>query len=138
MKLLEDDRKPDKNVNLSDNDRKVALSEADELWKALNTKDEAGEITKIIKNNPDVYKSVKSAGERIWRAPSLKSVTGGEYDANPRGGVPRLRGEPKLPKVMDGAGVLGDLLFFWQGVSGMIRGERPCDVMDACPVPQVA
>ncbi|MDR6981264.1 RHS repeat-associated protein [Streptomyces sp. 3330] len=69
VKLLEDDRKPDKNVNLSEADRAVALAEADELWKALNTVDDAGAVTKLITDNSEVYNSVKSAGERMWRAP---------------------------------------------------------------------
>ncbi|WP_306191921.1 DNRLRE domain-containing protein [Streptomyces sp. MK5] len=135
-KLLEDDRKPDKNVNLSEADRKVALTEADELWQALNTKDDAGAITKVIKGNPEVFNSVKSAAERTWRAPSMKSITGAEYEANPRG-VPRLKGEPKLPKLLGGASVLGDLLFIWDGIRSIMNADQPCDVT-GCPVPQVA
>jgi hypothetical protein len=136
-KLLEDDRKPDKKLNLSAADRSVALSEADELWRALNTTDDAGAITKLIKENPDVYSAVKAAGDRMWRAPSMKSITGAQYDANPHG-VPRLRGEPKLPRLLNGMGVVGDVLFIWEGISSILRGDQPCDLIGNCPVPEVA
>jgi RHS repeat-associated protein len=135
VKLLEDDRKPDKNVTLSEADRAVALAEADELWKALDTTDDAGAVTKLITENPEVYNAVKSAGERMWRAPSMKSITGAEFDPNPRG-VPRLRGEPKLPKLMNGAGALGDLLFIWEGMKSIMGGDQACDVTGTCPVPE--
>ncbi|MFI6932946.1 DNRLRE domain-containing protein [Streptomyces sp. NPDC050287] len=136
-KLLEDDRKPDKKVHLSEADRNVALAEADELWKALNTVDENGAVTKLLKENKEVHNAVKSAGERMWRAPSMKAISGGTFEPNPHG-VPRLKGEPKLPKVLNGAGALGDLLFIWDGLRSLFRGDQPCDVTGGCPVPEVA
>jgi RHS repeat-associated protein len=132
VKLLEEDRKPDKPVHLSEGDRTVALAEADELWKALNTVDEAGEITKVMSENPEVYNAVKSAGERMWRAPSMQSITGAEYTPNPRG-VPRLKGEPKLPKLLNGAGAVSDLIFIWEGMKSIMRGDRVCDFTGTCP-----
>ncbi|MFE5026871.1 DNRLRE domain-containing protein [Streptomyces sp. NPDC056656] len=136
-KLLEDDRKPDKKVNLSEADRNVALAEADEIWKALDTVDENGAVTKLINENQEVHNAVKSAADRAWRAPSMKAITGGEFEANPHG-VPRLKGEPRLPKLLNGAGALGDLLFIWDGMRSLFRGDQPCDVMGDCPVPEVA
>ncbi|WP_225837045.1 RHS repeat-associated core domain-containing protein [Streptomyces sp. NK08204] len=136
-KLLEKDRKPDKPVNLSEADRNVALAEADELWRALDTKDDAGAVTQIMKDNPKVYSAVKSAVEHAWRAPSMKSVTGGEFEESSHG-VPRLRGAPTLPKVMDGVGVLSDLLFLWDGIKSVYNADPSCDVMGDCVVPQEA
>jgi hypothetical protein len=65
----------------------------------------------------------------------MKSITGAEFDPNPRG-VPRLRGEPKLPKLMNGAGALGDLLFIWEGMKSIMGGDQACDVTGTCPVPE--
>ncbi|WP_351234465.1 DNRLRE domain-containing protein [Streptomyces sp. NPDC002133] len=137
VKLLEADRKPDKPTQLSVADRSIALGEADELWKALNTVDENGAITKILKENDVAASAVKKAANITWRAPSMASITGGTFESNPHG-VPRLKGEPKLPRIMNGLGVAGDLLFIWHGVESLLRGDQPCDVMGDCPVPEVA
>ncbi|MEV0039509.1 hypothetical protein [Streptomyces sp. NPDC050804] len=99
--------------------------------------DTAGEITKVIKGSPEVFNAVKAAAERMWRAPSMGSITGAEFTANPRG-VPRLKGEPKLPRLLNGAGALSDLVYLWEGVKSIIRGDQPCDVMGDCPVPETA
>ncbi|MFE7332136.1 hypothetical protein ACFU8W_46195 [Streptomyces sp. NPDC057565] len=104
---------------------------------ALNTVDENGAVTKIINKNQEVHNAVKSAADRMWRAPSMKAITGGEFEANPHG-VPRLKGEPRLPKLLNGAGALGNLLFIWDGMRSLFRGDQPCDVMGDCPVPEVA
>ncbi|MDR6981263.1 hypothetical protein J2X68_008006 [Streptomyces sp. 3330] len=65
----------------------------------------------------------------------MKSITGAEFDLNPRG-VPRLRGEPKLPKLLNGAGALGDLLFIGEGMKSIMGGDQTCDVTGTSPVPE--
>ncbi|MCX4855667.1 hypothetical protein OG426_44310 [Streptomyces canus] len=102
IKLLEEDRKPDKPVSLSESDRTVAISEAEEIWGALNTKDEAGVVTKLMTDNREVYNSVKAAGERMWRAPSMKSITGAEYEANPPAASRDSKVNPGSPKCLQG------------------------------------
>jgi RHS repeat-associated protein len=74
-KLLERDRKGE--ISLSEGDRRVALDEAKQLWDALDTKDQARAVTKLMREVPKVASSVRKAGTRALRAPSMSSVTGG-------------------------------------------------------------
>ncbi len=132
-KLLEDDRKG-AIPPLSAADRAVDLSEADELWKALDTKGKAGKITAILESNKKVSSSVKAAARRVIRAPSMASVTGGIYEEVPHE-APRLVNSPKLPKVIFGLGVAGELLWFLDSVKSIVEGD--C-VYDCDYKPQVA
>ncbi|MFI9004984.1 RHS repeat-associated core domain-containing protein [Streptomyces sp. NPDC053541] len=134
IKLLENDRKPDRSLRLSESDREVALAEAEEIWNALDTEDKAGKITEIMETNPEVKSTVKAAVERAIRAPSMASITGETYDINPRGGSPKPLGGARLPKLLNGLGVAGDILFLVDGILAPFRGERTCDLYGDCPV----
>lgn len=121
VKLLEDERKG-KIPPLSAGDRAVALREADEIWKALDTKDKAGKVTEILKTNKEVHSSVESAARRVIRAPSLASVTGGVYEPVPYK-EPRLTNSPKIPKIVGTLGVAGELIWLFGAVKSIVKGE---------------
>ncbi|MFF7389756.1 RHS repeat-associated core domain-containing protein [Streptomyces scabiei] len=135
--ILENDRKG--NVQLTPNDRNIALAEAQELWGALNTKDTAGEITKVIKSNDQVASTLRAAGKHAIEAPSMSSITGSEFKANVyqgrEVGKPKLTSAGRLPRLLGAAGVAGDALFFIQGIIDIWNGGG---CMLGCPEPQEA
>ncbi|MFF1415397.1 RHS repeat-associated core domain-containing protein [Streptomyces sp. NPDC058289] len=132
--LLEEDRNPRSSTHLSASDRAVILTEAEEIWKALDTVDEGGEITKVLKTNPVAKSTVKAAVEKMWKAPSMASITGAEFDHSPYR-APQARGNPKMPRVMNGIGIVGDILFIWDGMKAFLGGEGSCEYTTQCQGP---
>ncbi|MFE2011322.1 RHS repeat-associated core domain-containing protein [Streptomyces sp. NPDC059491] len=130
VKLLEEDRRPNYAFHLSAADRAVALKEVEEIWDALNTNDKAGEIKKIMLANESVYKAVDKARIMMETSPSVSSITGLTFKASHPLQQPRTTG--RLPKLIGGLGLVGDLLFIGEAVTAPFR-EGSC-VFDACAV----
>ncbi|MFJ3781963.1 RHS repeat-associated core domain-containing protein [Streptomyces sp. NPDC090093] len=84
--LLEDDRKAkvkDGKGILSDADRKVAIDNAKELWTALNSDDVAGAVTKRVKDNPVIEKTMTNLVKTVIAAESMSEVTGQKFAVPP-------------------------------------------------------
>ncbi|MEV4943492.1 RHS repeat domain-containing protein [Streptomyces zaomyceticus] len=131
VKLLEEDRKPDKAFQLSAADRAIALKEVDEIWRALNTPDNAGEITKILQANESAFSSVQKARTVMENSPSVSSVSGMKFTQSDPLRAPRPVG--KLPKLLGGLGIFGELLFIGDAITTPFR-EGSCVFGDQCPV----
>ncbi|MFE5721403.1 RHS repeat domain-containing protein [Streptomyces erythrochromogenes] len=84
--LLEDDRKAkvkDGKGILSEADRKVAIDNAKELWTALNVDDVAGAVTKRVKDNPVMEKTMSNLIKTVIAAESMSEVTGQKFAVPP-------------------------------------------------------
>ncbi|MFJ4833823.1 RHS repeat domain-containing protein [Streptomyces sp. NPDC088747] len=137
QKLLEADRKGE--TALTPEDRKIALGEAKEIFGALDHKDTGGKITQVLKSNSDIASSVRVAVNETIASPSMASITGATWEAKMYNGrvvgKPRLTNEPKLPRVMGALGIVGDLLFIYEGVKSAVQGDTSCSMGD-CPDPR--
>jgi hypothetical protein len=73
---------------------------------------------------------VRVAVSETIASPSMASVTGGTWEAKTYNGrvvgKPRLTNEPKLPRIAGALGIVGDLLFIYEGVKSVVRGDPPC------------
>lgn len=107
VNLLEDDRKPNNAVSLSPGDRAVALREADELWRALNSPvSKDSPLYKDILKNSDVRSTLAAAERKMLEAPSVKSITGTEFEPNAKG-RPVPKSAPSMGRIMGGVGAVG-------------------------------
>ncbi|MDR7384785.1 DNRLRE domain-containing protein [Promicromonospora iranensis] len=121
--LTEEDRKArvKGNALLTDRDLKIAQTEAQELWDALDRKvDSKNPVLQDLKDNPGKMESLRNAMTKVAEAPSMRATTGTAFTEDPHKG-PRLSGQAKLPRLMGGLGVVGELLFVID--YGMMAGD---------------
>jgi hypothetical protein len=109
--LLEDDRKPNKAVSLSPGDRAVALREADELWRALNSPvSKSSPLYKDLANNSAVRETLAAAERKMLTSPSVKSISGTDFVQSHPKAQPRPKSAPTGGRIMGGVGAVGAVL----------------------------
>ncbi|MFE7593287.1 RHS repeat domain-containing protein, partial [Kitasatospora sp. NPDC057512] len=123
-KLLEGDRKGQKGFQLTDDERKLALKEAEELWDALNnTEDKAGKLTKFMKGDERLRTKLVKMGDMVVGAPALRTVNGSTFEERPYK-APVRTGGSRLSGMMGKIGAAGEVLTFVDGLIQLFNMEQ--------------
>lgn len=111
---------------LSDADRAVAERELGMLWDALNEPDMAGVETRWLMSNESAMGTLKSMVQKMQDSPALQERTGATFSTNEYNGRRVRVGSADVPKLLQGFGAAGDLLFvidaIIQGANGGLGG----------------
>ncbi|MER5212221.1 DNRLRE domain-containing protein [Streptomyces sp. NPDC002838] len=95
--LLEKDRKArlkGGNGLLSEADLKVARNEANDLWKALNSRDVTGAVTAHVQSNAETLKAVNTNRKSVINSVAMADITGQGFEQHHPKAAPRPVGQP--------------------------------------------
>jgi hypothetical protein len=137
--LLELNRK--NKITLTPGEVDIATSEVQELWNALDTADDAGNVTEYLNSHPQAATTVRNIVNQTAAAPSLASVTGSEFEERPYKAPIRVRG-PRLSSLglMDTLGGVVGAVAMVDTVVHVLKGDIPyCELTGSyCGPPPVA
>ncbi|MFJ2094023.1 RHS repeat domain-containing protein [Streptomyces sp. NPDC087901] len=98
-------------VMLSDEDMKVAKSEAAELWKALNAEDLTGVYGKMVAENPLLQATLTKNRAKVLDEPEMADLTGRKFEIRGKSPWPVPKGEaPHVSGFAKGFGIAGGVL----------------------------
>jgi hypothetical protein len=101
----------DPNSDLTPQDQIVAASMATRLWRSILGKDTTGNVTQMLKDDPNRAIDLENTLKSAMRSPSGRAIMGdpGDYDWTAANGLPRLPPAPPPGLVGDGGVDGGDI-----------------------------
>ncbi|MFF5075338.1 hypothetical protein ACFY2R_30190, partial [Micromonospora olivasterospora] len=137
--LLERDRRAratGKPPLLTDRERQIALDEARELWKALQTEDTSGKFKANVTATPQGRELLAQAKKDIDRGASryaVREITGTPFKPKVYNGrvvgVPEPSGAPRMVGVAGTLSVVGDLILMHE-VGRAFASDNPADALN--------